>query len=76
MDHQQGPAVQHRGLCSVLRGSLDGGAGVWGRMDTCVCVAGSLAVHLKLSQRCFLIIYLPIQNEEFFKKEKTITSFF
>ena len=42
----------------------------------CVCVAESLAVHLKLSQRCFLIIYLPIQNEKFFKKEKTITSFF
>ena len=46
--------------------------GEWVRL----CTAESLAVHLKLSQRCFLIIYLPIQNEKFFKKEKTITSFF
>ena len=24
MDNQQGPPVEHRGLCSVLRGSLEG----------------------------------------------------
>ena len=41
MDNQQGPSVQHREACSVLRGSLDG-RGVWGRVGTCVCVAGSL----------------------------------
>ena len=41
MDHQQGPAVQHRGLCSVLCGSLDVGV-VEGRMDTCIRVAESL----------------------------------
>ena len=35
MENQQGPAVQHRGLCSMSRGSLDG-RGVWGRMDTCM----------------------------------------
>ena len=29
------------GLCSVLCGSLDG-RGVWGRMDTCICVERSL----------------------------------
>ena len=40
-DHQQGHAVQHRGLCLVLCGSLDG-RGVWGRMDTCICMAESL----------------------------------
>ena len=33
MDHQQGPTVQHRELCSMLRGSLDG-TGVWGRVST------------------------------------------
>ena len=32
MDNQQGPTVEHRELCSVLCGSLDG-RGVWGRMD-------------------------------------------
>ena len=41
MDHQQGPAVEHRELCSVLCGSLDG-RGVWRRMDTCICMAESL----------------------------------
>ena len=28
-------------LCSMLCASLDG-TGVWGRMDTCVCIAESL----------------------------------
>ena len=28
-------------LCSMIRGSLDG-RGVWGRMDTCVCMTESL----------------------------------
>ena len=46
MDHQQGPTVQHRELCSMLHGSLDG-MGVWGTMDTRIPVS---AVHLKLSQ--------------------------
>ena len=41
MDNQQGPTVQHRELCSMLWGSLDG-RGVWGRMDTCICMAESL----------------------------------
>ena len=41
MDNQQNPTVQHRELCLVLCGSLDG-RGVWGRMDTCVCLAESL----------------------------------
>ena len=29
------------GNCSVLCGSLDG-RGLWGRMDTCICMAESL----------------------------------
>ena len=41
MDNQQGPTVQHTELCSVLCSSLDG-RGVWGRMDTCMCMAESL----------------------------------
>ena len=41
MDNQQGPIVQHRELCSVLCGSLDG-RGVWGRMDTRIHMAESL----------------------------------
>ena len=41
MENPQGPAVQHRELCSMSCGSLDG-RGVWGGMDTCVCVAESL----------------------------------
>ena len=40
-EKQQGPAGQHRELGSVSRGSLDG-RGVWGRMDTRVCVGESL----------------------------------
>ena len=36
-------------------GSLDG-RGVWGRMNTCICMAGSLCCSLKLSQHCFLLI--------------------
>ena len=51
MDNQQGPTIQLRELCSGLWGSLDG-RGVWGRMDTCVCVADLFGVHLKLSQHC------------------------
>ena len=41
MENQQGPAGQHRELCSVLCGSLDG-RGAWGRLDTCACVAEPL----------------------------------
>ena len=32
-ENQQGPTGYHRGLCSMLCGSLDG-RGVWGRLDT------------------------------------------
>ena len=38
MDNQQGPTVEHRELCSMLCGSLDG-RGVCGRMDTRICMA-------------------------------------
>ena len=51
MDYQQGPTVEHRELCSVLCGSLDG-RGALGRMDTWTCMANCFAAHLKLSQHC------------------------
>ena len=41
MDIQLGPTVRHRELCSVLCGSLVA-RGVWGKMDTCICMAESL----------------------------------
>ena len=41
MDKQQVPTVEHREPCSVLCGSLNRRS-VWGRMDTCVCMAESL----------------------------------
>ena len=41
LDNQQGPTVQHRELCSMLCGSLDG-RGVRGRMGTCIYMAESL----------------------------------
>ena len=36
-----GPTVQHMELCSMLCGSQDK-RGVWGRMDTCICMTESL----------------------------------
>ena len=41
MDNPQGPTVKHMELCSMLCGNLDG-RGVWGKMDTCICMAESL----------------------------------
>ena len=42
MDNQQGPTAQHRVLCLLLCGSLDG-TGIWRRMDTCICMTESLS---------------------------------
>ena len=49
MDNQQGLIVYHKELYSKLCGSLHG-SGVWGRTDTCICMAESFAFHLKLPQ--------------------------
>jgi hypothetical protein len=51
MNNQQGPTVQHRELCSVLRGSLDG-RGVWERMIRAYVWLSPFTVHLKLPQHC------------------------
>ena len=52
----------------MLRGSLDGRR-VWGRMDTCVCMAGSL-LYSPETITTLLIGYNPIQNKKFFIKER------
>ena len=52
----------------MLWGSLDG-RGVWGRMDTCVCMAESLFCPPETIP-ALLIGYTPIQNKKFGKNEK------
>ena len=66
MDNQQGPTVQHRELCSVLCGSLDGGEfeGEW--IQVCIWLS-PFTVHLKLTT--LLIGYTPIQNKKLFKNK-------
>ena len=67
MDNQQGPPVQHMELCSILCSSPDGRE-VWGRMDTCICMAESLCCSPE-TITTLLIIYTPKQS----KKLKEIT---
>ena len=69
MDDQQGPTVQHMELCSMFCASLDG-RGVWGRMDTCICMAESLLCSPETTT-ALLIGYTPVQNEKFKVWEKT-----
>ena len=62
-------ALEHRELCSMLCGSLDG-TGVWGRMDTCIYMADFLCCSPETTTT-LLISYTPIQNKTFqFKKKK------
>ena len=61
-DNQEGPIVQHKELCSMLCGSLDG-SGVWGRMDTCVCMAQSLCCPPETTMSS--VEYTPLQNKKF-----------
>ena len=68
MENQQGPAGQHRDLCSVSCGSLDG-RGVWGRRDPCTCMAESL-YYLAETITILLIGYMPIENKKHFKKNE------
>ena len=44
MQNQQEPTVQHKNSCLRSFDSLDG-RGVWGRMDTCICMAESFCYH-------------------------------
>ena len=50
-------------LCSMLCGSLQG-RGVWGRMDTCICMAESLCCSPETTTT-LLISCTPIQNKKF-----------
>ena len=66
MDNQQGSTVEHRELCLMLCGSLDG-RGVWERTDTCIHMAESLQCLPQIATT-WLISYNPIQNKKFKKK--------
>ena len=56
------------GLCTMLCGSQNG-RGVWGRMETCICLLESL--HCSSETLATLLIgYAPMQNKNFFKNEK------
>ena len=62
----------------MLCGSLDG-RGVWGRMDTCLCMAESLCCLPEIITTLF-IGYMPIQIKRFKKilyvqKEGFLTAF-
>ena len=59
--NKQGPTLKHRELCSMSSGSLDR-RGVWGRMDTCTCMAEFLCCPPK-AITTLLISYVPIQNQ-------------
>ena len=48
-------------LCSMLRASLDG-RDVWGRMDTCICMAESLCCSYENTTNVVNWPYTPIQN--------------
>ena len=65
MDNQQGPTGDHRELCSMSCGSLDG-RGDLGRMDTCECMAESLCCPLE-TITTLLTSYTLIQNKKFKK---------
>ena len=55
-------------FCSMLCDGLDG-RGVWGRMDTCICMAESLCCSPKTITTS-LINYTPVQNEN--EKKRTL----
>ena len=55
-------------LCLMLCGSL-GERGVWGRMDTCVCMTESLGCSSE-TITTLLISYTPKQNKKFKGKKK------
>ena len=74
MDNQQAPTVEHKELCSKLCGSLDG-RGLWGRMDTCICMVESLCCSLE-AITALLTGYTPIQNKKFKVWEEFSCNFF
>ena len=62
MHNQQGTTLWHMELRSMFCGSLEG-RGVWGRINTCICMAESL--HWSPGTITVLLIgYTPIQNKK------------
>ena len=57
-------------LCSMSCGNLDG-RGVWGRMDTCICMADSLHCSPE-TITTLLISYTEIQKKKLKKKKKKV----
>ena len=55
--------ITSRDLLYSTWNSLDG-RGVWGRIDTCICVAESLCCSPETTTT-LLIGYIPIQNKKF-----------
>ena len=51
------------------------GSGVWGKMDTCVCMAESLCCSPEIITT-LLIGYMPYKIKSFFKKKKNPEAFF
>ena len=68
MDNQEAPTVWHKELCSMLCSSLDG-MGVWGRMDTCICMAESLRCSPE-TLTALLTGYTSIQNKKFKQQQQ------
>ena len=56
--NQQGPAVEHRELCSVFCNNLNGKR-IWKRIDTCICITESLCCTPE-TNITLLINYTPI----------------
>ena len=61
MGNQQGPTLSNRELCSMLWGRWDGRQ-VWGRMNTCICVAESFC-YPPDTITTLLIGYTPIKDD-------------
>ena len=66
LDNQEGH-IAHGTLLNVMW-NLDG-RGVWGRMDTCICMAESLLCASE-PMTALLISYTPMQNKKFKNKQK------
>ena len=73
MDNQQGLTVEHMELCAMVCASLDG-RGVWGRMDTRICMAEFLCCSPE-TITTLLTGYTLIQNKKFKVWEKIVWEF-
>ena len=69
MDNQDGPTVWHMDLSWMLCGSLDG-RGVWGRMDTCVCMADCLHCSSETITTLLILNWLYPKTKQNIKKKK------